>query len=830
MTATLSCRLVDVAGQQTYALDGAVEFVVGRGADAHAFVADTHCSRRQFCISRREDGFILTGLSAHVATHCDGRPVVEPVVLHDGMRITAGSCAFIFHQETAIEPGARPKPLDVEGQRLPWSGDAAVPRVLREMTLIGAAENSPVPDGPSIECTLTDQEDVDIGRDPQCPLPLPHIQVSWRHARIRRMGSTAFVEDLGSANGTFVDGRRILLPQILRPGNRIGIGPYTLFFTGSGLTSTTRTDNLQLEGRELTCHVRDRKAEDGRKVILDGVSVVIPPHRFVCILGPTGSGKSTLLAALSARRPAAQGQVLMNQLDLYDNFDALKRDMAVVPQHDILHDALPLESALQFTAKLRLPRDTSEAERSAQVDALLDQTGLAPHRATKLGELSGGQRRRASLANELLSNPNLLFLDEVTSGLDERNDRALMQLFRRLADQGKTVICVTHTLANIEENCHLVILLTVGGKLAYFGPPADACRHFGVARFADIYQQLEAEDSAKPLGQRFRASPVYEQYIASRLSTGSVALPQSSVVRDGSPWRNLLATVVHQLPLLLKRYARVFVADRRSLWGMVAQVAVVAIVLHLVFGNLARYNVPSPREQMAWAMHSNHVLFVLGIACFWFGCNNSVKEIVRERAIYTKELQVNLDPVSYYASKFLLQFCVSSLQAVILLIASVQLCALPGDHTSQAAIILISAAAGVALGLFLSAATITEAVALTLVPLVLIPQIILSDVFVKLNGVSEWLAGLFVANQWVFGMLRGTLPQNLVFISQQAGIPARSLSLGLCATTCQIILLMTAAIAVLHVRDRLLAGSNRPFLQTLRPICERIRQIATRRS
>ena len=298
-------------------------------------------------------------------------------------------------------------------------------------------------------------------------------------------------------------------------------------------------------------------------MFLDDVSLVIRPHEFVCLLGPTGSGKSTLLAALTARVPANQGQVLINQSNLYEHFESLKRDIAVVPQRDILHDELPLVDALRYTAKLRLPMDTSAMEMNAQVDDLLQRVGLQAHRQTRLGQLSGGQRRRSSLANELISNPSLLFLDEVTSGLDEQTDREMMRLFRRLADAGKTVVCVTHTLANIAETCHLVVLLTVGGKLAFVGTPAEALGYFQIERLADVYEKLERSDEADEWRRRFAPSPLFGKYVSSRLSTCSV-VERSQMTRAIQSWFATWETVRHQLPLLAWRYWQVFRADRRA--------------------------------------------------------------------------------------------------------------------------------------------------------------------------------------------------------------------------------------------------------------------------
>ena len=773
-------ELVEFSTGQVHPVDGSKEYLAGRTREAEIFLYDLGCSRQQFRIVRREGVLVVEALSSSVPTACDGTVITAPVPLREGLEIEVHQTKFRVRQvaatiESPAHSAARVETSDRSpGQAFPVSG---------EMT---------------------------IGREPNADVYLPHIQVSRRHARLRVVPDGAIVEDLGSANGTFLEGRRLLLPQRMTVGSTIGIGPYSLTFTGSALVTATRTNNLQLEGRSLTRWISVRSGSTSqRKTILDDVSLVIRPHEFVCLLGPTGSGKSTLLAALSARVPANQGQVLINQSNLYEHFESLKRDIAVVPQRDILHDALPLVDALHYTARLRLPIDTSAAEMTAQVDDMLQRVGLLAHRQTCLGQLSGGQRRRASLANELISNPSLLFLDEVTSGLDEQTDREMMRLFRRLADAGKTVVCVTHTLANIAETCHLVVLLTVGGKLAFVGTPAEALEHFQIERLADVYEKLERDDEAEEWQRRFMQSPLFGKYVTSRLSVGSVA-PHQQGVREIRFWHDTWQTARHQWPLLARRYWQVFRADRRSLWGLALQVLIVAAVLSLVFGDVS---VQEPAFRRAAV--SCNVLFVLGVSGLWFGCNNSVKEIVRERTIYTKELQVNLDPASYYASKWLLQIVAAGGQSVALAMLVSTWCSVPGSLATQAGLSALGAAAGVCVGLFLSAISKTEAAALTLVPLVLIPQIALSDVFVPLEGFSRWLGQGLVANYWIYGALRGTLPDELV---EQLNPPlAQPLPLdrGLVAVSLQMVALMLSSVVVLHVRDRVMACSNKSFLEAV---------------
>jgi ABC transport system ATP-binding/permease protein len=196
------------------------------------------------------------------------------------------------------------------------------------------------------------------------------------------------------------------------------------------------------------------------------------------------------LGLLSGRNTPDGGAVTINGDDLHTQFDALKHDIAVVPQKDALHESLALGTALRYTAELRLPPDTSRDEIESTVSAILDVVGLSKRRETLIRNLSGGQVKRASLANELMAGPSLLFVDEATSGLDEQTDQEMMELFRQVAESGKTVVCITHKLANVEATCQLVVILTEGGRLAFFGTPEEAKRYFGVTRLGDVYYKL----------------------------------------------------------------------------------------------------------------------------------------------------------------------------------------------------------------------------------------------------------------------------------------------------------------------------------------------------
>lgn len=230
-----------------------------------------------------------------------------------------------------------------------------------------------------------------------------------------------------------------------------------------------------------------------KKYILKDVSFTIYPGELVAILGGSGAGKTTLMNAINGFEPATEGKVFFNGNDLYKNYAVYKSQIGYVPQQDIVYDNLTMFDMLAYVAKLRLPSDITKDEITQRVEEVLRAMALESHRDTLIKKLSGGQRKRASIAVELISDPLLFFLDEPTSGLDPEAETNLMKQLQMLSSKrGKTVIVITHTLQNI----HLfdkVIFMAPGGKLCYYGSPEEAKKFFGVQNLADAYEKISVD-------------------------------------------------------------------------------------------------------------------------------------------------------------------------------------------------------------------------------------------------------------------------------------------------------------------------------------------------
>lgn len=230
-----------------------------------------------------------------------------------------------------------------------------------------------------------------------------------------------------------------------------------------------------------------------KKYILEDISLTIYPSELVAILGGSGAGKTTFMNAINGFEPGTSGSVYFNGNDLYKNYQAYKSQIGYVPQQDIVYDNLTMNDMLTYVAKLRLPGDFSKEELAQRVDEVLNAMALQKQKHTLIKKLSGGQKKRASIAVELISDPSLFFLDEPTSGLDPEAETNLMKQLQMLSSQkGKTILVITHTLQNI----HLfdkVIFLAPGGKLCFYGSPDDAKKFFEVDNLSDAYEKISTD-------------------------------------------------------------------------------------------------------------------------------------------------------------------------------------------------------------------------------------------------------------------------------------------------------------------------------------------------
>ncbi|QNS07021.1 ABC transporter ATP-binding protein/permease [Streptomyces xanthii] len=494
-----------------------------------------------------------------------------------------------------------------------------------------------------------------IGRALENELVVSDLQVSRHHAEFHATPDGRFeIRDLGSHNGTYVNGQPIAKggSQLLGPNDIVGVGHSTFRLVGDRLEEFVDTGDVSFSARHLTVTV------DGGKQILKDVSFGVPEKSLIAVIGPSGSGKSTLLKALTGYRPANQGDVLYDNRNLYKQFAELRQRIGLVPQDDILHKELTVKKALKYAAKLRFPADTSEQEREQRIDEVLRELKLDIHKEKKVTSLSGGQRKRVSVALELLTKPSLIFLDEPTSGLDPGMDRDVMQLLRGLSDDGRTVLVVTHSVAELAL-CDKLLVMAPGGSVAYFGPPEEALNFFGYETWADVFSAFENYRDYDWAG-RWKGSQHYQMYAADidAVAPQSVQMPPPAAVRPPKPqpWGSQLIT-------LIRRYCSVIASDKGFIGLMVILPAVLGLVSVVI---PADFGLAPPKPPSRFNGDAGTIMLIIAVGMCFSAAANSVRELIKERVIYERERATGLSRSAYLMSKVIVLGVITAIQGIII--------------------------------------------------------------------------------------------------------------------------------------------------------------------
>jgi len=471
---------------------------------------------------------------------------------------------------------------------------------------------------------------ITIGRASDNDVVLGDLQVSRRHARLERIDGAWRLTDLGSRNPTLVNGIPVAGKTALTDGDRLTLGGTDLRVDGDNLVASGG-ERARLVAADVDYAVPGRS-------LLAGINLDLRPGQLVAVVGPSGAGKSTLLKVLSGELAPTNGQISYDGYDMYRQRSAVARRIGVVPQDDVVHARLTARGALSYAAKLRLPDDTSLAERRRRVSETLDEVGLTDHARTPIHRLSGGQRKRVSIALELLTAPSLLMLDEPTSGLDPALDKQIMARLRELADAGRTVVVVTHNVANL-DGCDLVLLLAPGGIPVFSGRPAELRARFGTADWAEIFDRV-ISGTAPPQTQ--------------------LPIPPSAPAAPSTlPPAN--ARLTRQVGTLAARHLRLILADPGYALFLLLVPIVLAVLALAVPGQqgLRRSGIEHPTE-------AAQMLVLLFVGASFMGAAAAAREAIGERAIYLRERAVGLRPGSYALAKTAVFGLTCAVQSVLL--------------------------------------------------------------------------------------------------------------------------------------------------------------------
>ena len=478
-----------------------------------------------------------------------------------------------------------------------------------------------------------------IGRADDNDIVIPEVLASRHHATLVPTAHGTEIRDNRSINGTFVNGARVET-AVLNDGDVVTIGNIDLIFADGTLarrnesTAATRTGGLDV--RRVTWTI------ENNKTLLDDISLAAQPGTLTAVIGPSGAGKSTFARLVAGYTQPTDGTVTFEGHNIHAEYASLRSRIGMVPQDDVVHGQLTVKQALGYAAELRLPPDTTSDDRAQVVARVLEELEMTKHLETRVDKLSGGQRKRASVALELLTGPSLLILDEPTSGLDPALDRQVMTMLRQLADAGRVVLVVTHSLTYLDV-CDQVLLLAPGGKTAFCGPPSQIGAAMGTTNWADIFSSVAGDpDAAKA------------RYLAHTGPPPPAPAPEKPAELGDPPQTSLF----RQFSTIARRQIRLIVSDR----GYFAFLA----LLPFIMGSLSMsvpgdvgFGVPNPLGIAPG--EPGQILVLLNVGAVFMGTALTIRDLIGERAIFLREQAVGLSTSAYLLAKV----CVYTVFAIV---------------------------------------------------------------------------------------------------------------------------------------------------------------------
>lgn len=570
---------------------------------------------------------------------------------------------------------------------------------------------------------LEKKQVITIGRDSSSDIVINHISVSLKHATITEKNHKFIIKDNNSTNGIMINGELLTGEIPLKERDVILIANAKLIFYKNNILYQTYDSGVSLEAADITKTV---KVKGKKKDISQHVSLSIKPGQFVAFVGGSGAGKSTFMNCISGVSRPTSGKVYVNGNDLFKNYAVLKNIIGYVPQQDIVFTDLTLKDMLKYAAELRMPDDATEEEKKNRIKAVLETVELTGKEDVMIKNLSGGQRKRASIAVELIADPKLFFLDEPTSGLDPGTERSIMKTLRKMADSGKTIILVTHTTLNLHL-CDKIAFFGTEGRLCFSGAPNEALSFFNVTDFVDIYTLLN--EDTKTWYDKFNNSE-YKDHITKE-DSGKTTKEKNK------------KSFTKQFLTLSKRYAKTIINNKQQLLLLLAQAPIIAYLLSLVVTD----NLFNSYDE------AKTLLFAMASASIWLGLLNSIQEICKERVILQKEYMANLKLSAYLGSKMLIQCLLGFIQAVLLVTTFSLLVEVPSTgvvtswYLETTVVCFTTIISASSLGLVVSSLSKNSSVAMSFAPLLLVPQLLFSGMLFPLEGVVDKIS-YFILCRW----------------------------------------------------------------------------------
>ncbi|HEX7823886.1 MAG TPA: ATP-binding cassette domain-containing protein, partial [Mycobacterium sp.] len=561
-----------------------------------------------------------------------------------------------------------------------------------------------------------------IGRGPDNDVVIPDVLASSLHATLTPTPRGMQILDAGSANGTFVNGAPVK-DAVLEDDDVVTIGNVDFVYTGGDLVRrsqpATKTGGLEVHAVSLTI--------EGAVTLLDRISLTARPGTLTAVIGPSGSGKSTLAKAIIGVTRPTSGTVTFDGHDVHAENTLLRNRIGMVPQDDVVHRQLTVGQALGFAAELRMPPDTTEADRQRVIAQVLEELELTPHAQTRIDKLSGGQRKRVSVAMELLTGPSLLVLDEPTTGLDPALDRTVMAMLRHLADAGRAVVVVTHSLTYLDD-CDQVLLLAPGGKTAFCGAPGELGPAMGSTDWADVFDGVRDDPDGALQRHLARTGPVAD------MPTQIVTAKPVGTVKPAriSAWRQFSTVARRQVQLLL--------ADRGYVALLVALPFIVGLLPLTVAGH-AGFGAPAPG---APPLEPKQIIALLNFGAILLGTTLTIRDLTGERVIFRREQAVGMSATAYLAAKIAVFGAVAVIQsAVLTLVVTAPKFGKPAPSSAAAlglptfelfVDVAATCVAAMILGLAVSAAAKSSEQVIILLAATLVTQLVLAGGFIPVTN------------------------------------------------------------------------------------------------
>lgn len=574
---------------------------------------------------------------------------------------------------------------------------------------------------------LENKNIITIGRDQTSDIVIDHVSVSLKHATIINKNNNFIIRDNNSTNGILINGIMLKGECVLKDRDVILIANAKLIVNKNFLLYQVNDYGVSLDAIDI---VKTVKVKGKKKDISQHVSLSIKPGQFVAFVGGSGTGKSTFMNCISGVSRPTSGSVYINGDDLFKNYAVLKNIIGYVPQQDIVFNDLTLRDMLKYAADLRMPDDASIEEKKSRIKSVLETVELTGKEDVMIKNLSGGQRKRASIAVELIADPKLFFLDEPTSGLDPGTERSIMKTLRKMANSGKTIILVTHTTLNLNL-CDKIAFFGIDGRLCFSGKPKDALSFFNVDDFVDIYTLL-SKDTEK-WHQIFNNS-TYKDHIVRDETTNIMQKKNKK-------------SFVKQFITLSKRYAKTIINNKQQLLLLLAQAPIIAYLLSIVVTD----------ELFSSYDEAKTFLFAMATASIWLGLLNSIQEICKERVTLKKEYMANLKLTAYLSSKVVIQCILAIIQSILLVATFSLIVEVPeeGVFTSWSLemiiVCFVTIISASSIGLVASCVSKNPSVAMSFAPLLLVPQLLFSGMLFPLEDIGETISNFILCRFSVEG-------------------------------------------------------------------------------